>query len=178
MAWAEAYLRTKWHLDPCSRLVTTDMGRKLGDCVPFWGAGSPSSTMWPGPRPTSIPSTRYHLDPSSRLATIDMGRKLGGGCAPIWGGEAGSPSSTYLHVKCHLDPSNRLATIHQRYRQREQTDRQAGRQRSDSIGRTVLQTIAPKSVGLTSSTPLKILNTSIKSPRNLHVSTVVRPKFF
>jgi len=28
--WAEAYLRTKWHLDPSSRLATIDMGRKLG----------------------------------------------------------------------------------------------------------------------------------------------------
>ena len=39
------------------RLATMDMGRKLG-CVPLFGrgAGSPSSTMWPGPRPTSIPS--------------------------------------------------------------------------------------------------------------------------
>ena len=25
----EAYLHTKWHLDPSSRLATTDMGRKL-----------------------------------------------------------------------------------------------------------------------------------------------------
>ena len=24
-------LRTKWHLDPCSRLATIDVGRKLGD---------------------------------------------------------------------------------------------------------------------------------------------------
>ena len=30
MAWAEAYLRTKWHLDPSSRLATTDMDRKWG----------------------------------------------------------------------------------------------------------------------------------------------------
>ena len=30
VAWAEAYLRTKWHLDPSSRLATIDMGRKLG----------------------------------------------------------------------------------------------------------------------------------------------------
>ena len=29
-AWAEAYLHTKWHPDPCSHLATTDMGRKLG----------------------------------------------------------------------------------------------------------------------------------------------------
>jgi len=29
VAMDEAYLRTKWHLDPSSRLVTTDIGRKL-----------------------------------------------------------------------------------------------------------------------------------------------------
>jgi len=38
--------------------ATTDMGRKLGDSAPFWGGGavSPSNTMWPGPRPTCMPS--------------------------------------------------------------------------------------------------------------------------
>jgi len=57
VAWAEAYLPTKWYLDPSSRLATTDMGRKLGDCAPSGrGAGSPSNTMWPGPRPTTTPS--------------------------------------------------------------------------------------------------------------------------
>jgi len=30
VAWDEAYLRTKWHLSPFSRLATTDIGRKLG----------------------------------------------------------------------------------------------------------------------------------------------------
>ena len=55
-------------------------------------------------------------------------------------------AEAYLHAKFHLDPSERLATIHQSYRQ---TDRQTGqtgqdKQRSDSIGRTVLQTVAPK----------------------------------
>jgi len=40
----------------------------------------------------------------------------------------------YLLAKFHLDPSKHLATMHERYRQ---TDRQ----RSDSIGRTVLQTV-------------------------------------
>jgi len=34
-AWAEAYLRSKWHIDPSSRLVTIVMGRKVGDCGPF-----------------------------------------------------------------------------------------------------------------------------------------------
>jgi len=33
------------------RLVTIDMGRTLGMC-PFGGAGSPSNTTWPGPKPT------------------------------------------------------------------------------------------------------------------------------
>ena len=56
-AWAEAYLRTKLHLDPSSLLATTDMDQKLGDCVPFWGrVGSPSNTKSPKPRPTSVPS--------------------------------------------------------------------------------------------------------------------------
>ena len=42
VAWAEAYLRNKWHLDPFSHLATI--------------AESPSNTMWPGPRPTCMPS--------------------------------------------------------------------------------------------------------------------------
>ena len=67
------------------------MGRKLGRTLPFFGrgAGSPSSTMWPRPRPTS----KCHLDPSSRFATIDMGRKLGT-VPPFSGGGAESPSNT------------------------------------------------------------------------------------
>ena len=56
-------------------------------------------------------------------------------------------AGAYLHAKLHPDPSNRLATIHQRHRE---TDRQTG-QRSDSIGRTVLQTVAQKSHGSTRS---------------------------
>jgi len=104
---------------------------------------------------------------SSRLATIDVSRKLllflllcsinapcvgwlndgiavaklGRGFAPFWEGRAGSPSNTKspgarpIHTKSHLDQCSHLATIHQRYRQTGQTDRQ----RSDSIGRTVLQ---------------------------------------
>jgi len=52
------YLRIKWHLGPSSRLATTDMARKLRvGCAPFvGGAGFPSYTMWPGPRPTSMPN--------------------------------------------------------------------------------------------------------------------------
>jgi len=46
-------------------------------------------------------------------------------------------AEAYLRAKFHLDPSNHLATVHESYRQ--------DRQRSDSIGRTVLQTVAQKS---------------------------------
>jgi len=43
VAWAKAYLRTKSHLDPRSRLATTGMGRKVGEgcyALFFGGAGS------------------------------------------------------------------------------------------------------------------------------------------
>jgi len=57
VALAESYLHTKWHLDPSGRLATIDMRRKRGCCAPFGrGAGSPSNTMWPVPRPTSVPN--------------------------------------------------------------------------------------------------------------------------
>ena len=38
VAWADAYLCTKWHLNPCSRLATIDMGRKFG-APPLLGRG-------------------------------------------------------------------------------------------------------------------------------------------
>jgi len=79
-----------------------------------------------------------------RLATTDMGQKLGE-AVPLWGEldryvkQCGLGQGLPSYTKWHLHPSNRLATIHQGYRQ----DRQ-DRQRSDSIGRTVLQTVAQK----------------------------------
>jgi len=48
-------------------------------------------------------------------------------------------AETYLHAKFHLDPSNHLTTVHECRRQ-DRTDRQW----TDSIGRTVLQTVAQK----------------------------------
>jgi len=45
-----------------------------------------------------------------------------------------------LRAKFHIDPSNRLATIHNVIERHGQIDRQ----RSDSIARTVLQTVAQK----------------------------------
>jgi len=57
-------------------------------------------------------------------------------------------AEAYLLAKFRLDPSNRLATVHERHRQDRQDrtgqDRQTDRQRTDSIGRTVLQTVAQK----------------------------------
>jgi len=54
---AKVYLHTKWNLDLCSHLAATDMGRKLA-AVALWGevAGSPSNSLWPGPRPTCMSS--------------------------------------------------------------------------------------------------------------------------
>jgi len=49
----------KFHLGPANRLSTIDNGPKSGGgllCPLFWEAGSPSNTVWPGPRPTSTPS--------------------------------------------------------------------------------------------------------------------------
>ena len=73
-----------------------------------------------------------------------MGRKLGG-AVPLWRRRSWVPiehnvarAETYLLAKFRLDPSNRLATVHERHIQTGQTDRQW----SDSIGRTVLQTVA------------------------------------
>ena len=35
VTWAEAYLHTKSHLSPSSRLATGNIGRKLGGCAPL-----------------------------------------------------------------------------------------------------------------------------------------------
>jgi len=46
------------HLDLSRHLATTDIGRKFGGSAPFGGGGhgSPSNTVWPGPRPTYVAS--------------------------------------------------------------------------------------------------------------------------
>jgi len=55
--WSEAYHRTKCHLDPSSRLATTDIAENWGVCPLLGrGAGSPSNTMSIGLGPTSLPS--------------------------------------------------------------------------------------------------------------------------
>ena len=76
-----------------------------------------------------------------RLATIDMGRRLGAAVTPLGGG-AGSPSNTMWQGNRPTSvPSGILiySTVWPQYT--NVSDRQ-DRQRSDSIGRTVLQTLA------------------------------------
>jgi len=70
------------------------MGQKLG-VVPLWerGAGSPSSTMWPGPRPTAMPSGILN-HPAIWPQQIWAENLLG--APPFGGGGAGSPSNTML----------------------------------------------------------------------------------
>ena len=91
MAWAEAYLRTKLHLDPYSRLATIDMDRGL------YG------------RKQSLYARKFRM--WGLLCPFPWGGELD--LHPTQCGRAES----YLHAKFHLDPPNRLATVHQRHRQ-------------------------------------------------------------
>ena len=104
---AEVYLRTKWHLDPSSRLASIDMGRKVGGCcASFYGELNSRLTqcgLGRGLLPYHVASSstqpfghNRHLDPSSPSAATDMGQKLG--AVPLWKG-AGSPSNTMLSPK-------------------------------------------------------------------------------
>ena len=63
-----------------------------GLCPPFgeWGAGSPSNTKSPGPRPTSIPSD---ILIHAAIWPQPMWAENGGLC-PFRGGGAGSPRNT------------------------------------------------------------------------------------
>jgi len=82
--WAEAYIRTKWHLDPCSPLTAIGMSRKLGVLSPFWeGSWVPIYTMSSDWAEAYI-RTKWHLDPYSPLTAIDMSQKLEGS-VPFWG---------------------------------------------------------------------------------------------
>ena len=88
VAWAEAYLHTKWHVDASSRLATIKMGRKLGVLWPLFGEGSCDPIEHYVDWTKAYLHAKCHLDPYSRLATTDMGQKLGA-LPPFWGGELG-----------------------------------------------------------------------------------------
>ena len=78
------------------------------------GAGSPSNTMSPRLRPTSVPSS---ILMHTAVCQYRRRPKIGG-CAPFfWGGSLVfilhnvSWTEAHLHAKCHLDSSSRLGTI-------------------------------------------------------------------
>ena len=110
---------------------------------------SPSNTKSPGLRPSSIPSDILIHAGCSHWTATDMGRKLV--AVTLWGGGTGSPSYTmwpgpsptcmrsFVLIRRTVWPQCTNVTD-------RQTDRtgQTDRQRTDSIGRTVLQTVAQK----------------------------------
>jgi len=91
IAWAEAYLHVKYHLDPSSRLATINKGGNLW-APPFFGERErgPHLTKSRGPRTTSIPSVIL-IHAAMHLAATDVGRKWG--AVPLWRGRAGSSSN-------------------------------------------------------------------------------------
>jgi len=60
------FLHAKWHLNPSSRLATTDMDRKLR-AVPHLGKGTEAYLH-----------AKFHLDPFNRLATIHQRQRQTG----------------------------------------------------------------------------------------------------
>jgi len=92
VAWAEAHLHANCHLNPSSRLATTDIGRKLGAPLPFGGrgAGSPSNISFPLSCVDIYHHTKWHLNQSSHLFTTLYGPKIVG-CAPSVEGELVDP---------------------------------------------------------------------------------------
>ena len=120
------------------------MSQKWGRLCPLFGrrAGSPSSTMWRGPRPTSVPSaTLIHPAIWSQWTWTE---NWGGGCAPFLGRGLG-PHLTQCSQGRGLSACQVSSWSVQPFGPNTPTS-QTGqdRQRSDSIGWTVLQTVAQK----------------------------------
>ena len=125
MARAEAYLSTKWHPDPCSRLVTIDMGRKLGRRLcPHFGEEELGRHL-----------TQCRLSrglPPYQVASWSMQPFGHNGHGPKIGGlPACQVSSWSVQPFGHNTPTLQTGQ-----------DRQTERQWSDSIGRTALKTVA------------------------------------
>ena len=75
------------------RLATINMDRKVEGCyAPFLGgAGCPSNTLSPGPRPTSYQVVSWSIQPFGHNR---HGPKRGWGCCAPFGGGNWSPSNT------------------------------------------------------------------------------------
>jgi len=83
------------------RLATIDMGRKFG-CVPLFrgrGAGSPSNTKSPGPRPISEPNGIL-INPA--ISPLQTWAENWGCAPPPFGGWTGSHLKPWFHVKIKL----------------------------------------------------------------------------
>ena len=155
---AEDYLRVKYHVDPSGRLATINMGRNVGAPSPFWGGrvGSPSNTKSHGPRPTSIPSGMLIHAAVWPQQIWPKNWRL----CPFWGGGAGSPSNTMWPGPRPTCMPSFVLTVQPFGHSTPtlQTDSQDRRgqtgQRSHSIGRTVLRTVARMAIFLYLPTPL------------------------
>ena len=125
VAWEEAYLLTKWHLDPSSPLATIEWAENWEGTVPLLGGdGSssvkvilghqghslkttnpllPSNTISPRPRPISVPSGILIHPPVSH--NRHRPKILAGGLYPyFWGRELMGPHITQSHLGRGLPP--------------------------------------------------------------------------
>jgi len=122
-------------------VVPQQTGLKIRGLCPFFfgGAGSPSSTMSPGPRPTFI-SSGILIHPAvwpqriwaENWGLCPFGGRAGSTFNPMWPGTR--PTSMPSFILIHRTVWPKCTNV---------TDRQTG-QRSDSIGRTVLQMVAQR----------------------------------
>jgi len=121
------------------------MGQYWGEvlCPLYGGARSPSNTMTPGSKSTSVPSgILIHPAAWPQQTWADNW-----GLCPFWGGRAGSPSNrmwpgprhTWLPSFILIHP-----TVWPKYTNVADRTGQTERQRSDSIQRTVLETVAQR----------------------------------
>jgi len=147
VAWAETYPRTKWHFDPSSRLTTIHCRN--------WGALCPTTLFWGGSNvliehnvawAEAYLRIKWHLIYPAvwpqqtwaeywRAAPL-LGRASGCSSNTMWPRPrpASMPSFILIHPTGWPQYTNVADT----------QDRQTDRQWSDSIGRTVLQTVAQK----------------------------------
>jgi len=125
---------------------TINIGRKFGGLRPLFGegrVGSPSNTKSAGPRPTSIPSgILIH----AAIWPQQVWAENWWGLCPFGGGGAGSPSNTMWpgpRPTCSACQASSWSVQLFGHCARTSQTRQ-DRQRTDSIGWTVLQMVAQK----------------------------------
>jgi len=109
VAWVEAYLHTKFHLDPCNRLATINMGRNLGGLSSSWGGELGPMYVTQCRLGRGLPSYEVASSSIEPFGHNIYGPKIGG-CAPLWEGDlgphltqCGHRDEAYLHDKFHLD---------------------------------------------------------------------------